>query len=171
MDQQQIDRQRIATDMVRREVYYCVSSLVATLVQSYNTDLHETRDMADLVERAFELASPVPDYEEAAIQAGWVRAADTGYWCRESESHDAPVDREEYATAEGLCREHEIEPYDREVYEHWLVSGWLGKKLAEKGEKVDTDFAGMVVWARTCTGQAIALDSVIEAIAVEAAAA
>ena len=170
MDQQQIDRQRIASDMVRREVLYCVSSLVHTLAQGSGGGPRDNADLSSLCDQAFELSLPVPDYEEAAIQAGWVRAADTGYWCRESESHDAPVDREEYATAEDLYREHEIDPYDREVFEHWLVSGWLGEKLAAKGEKVDTDFAGMVVWARTCTGQAIALDSVIEAIAVEAAA-
>jgi len=59
------------------------------------------------------------------------------------------------------------EPYQREVYEHWIVSDWLADRLAEKGEKIDNDFAGMTVWARTTTGQGIASDSVIEAIHAE----
>ena len=32
---------------------------------------------------------------------------------------------------------------------------------------MDTDFAGLNVWARTTTGQAISIDAVIEAIAKE----
>lgn len=71
-------------------------------------------------------------------------------------------------TWEDLCQEFDIEPYDREVYEHWIVSDWFARRLAEKGEKVDTDFAGLTVWARTCTGQSISLDGVVQDIAVEA---
>jgi hypothetical protein len=66
------------------------------------------------------------------------------------------------------CEQNEIEPHDREVYEHWIVSDWLARRLEEEGEKVDTDFAGLTVWARTCTGQSIALDDVIQRIAVKA---
>ena len=55
----------------------------------------------------------------------------------------------------------ENEPYEREVFEHWIVSKWLADQLAANGEKIDDDFAGMVVWARTTTGQDIALDRVI----------
>ena len=62
------------------------------------------------------------------------------------------------------CRD---EMPELEVFEHWAVSTWLAEKLEAKGEKVDRDFAGLNVWARTTTGQAIALDSVIEAIVSE----
>lgn len=54
-----------------------------------------------------------------------------------------------------------------EVFEHWIVSDWLAEKLAAKGEKVDTDFAGLTVWARTTTGQGIASDSVIQDIVAD----
>ena len=48
-----------------------------------------------------------------------------------------------------------------EALEHWAVSDWLAERLAEKGEAVSRDFYGLNVWGRTCSGQAIALDSVI----------
>lgn len=57
-----------------------------------------------------------------------------------------------------------LEPYWREVFEHWAVTGWLANQLEARGEKVDHDFAGLCVWARTTTGQAIYADSVIEQI-------
>jgi hypothetical protein len=76
--------------------------------------------------------------------------------------------RTNYNTTWGdLCKSEGIDPYQREVFEHWLVSDWLADKLEAHGEKVDRDFAGMTVWARTTTGQAIYADYVIEQIATE----
>jgi hypothetical protein len=79
--------------------------------------------------------------------------------------------REHFSTVEDAARDaceiDDIEPHEREVYEHWIVSDWLADKLAEKGERVDKDFAGMTVWARTTTGQAISIDSVIEEITAD----
>ncbi|WP_158614468.1 MULTISPECIES: hypothetical protein [Mesorhizobium] len=31
-----------------------------------------------------------------------------------------------------LCENNDIEPYDREVFEHWIVSDWLAEKLEAK---------------------------------------
>lgn len=56
-------------------------------------------------------------------------------------------------------------PEPREVFEHWIVSDWLADKLAERGETTTKDFWGLTIWARTTTGQGIAMDSIIEAIA------
>jgi hypothetical protein len=53
------------------------------------------------------------------------------------------------------------------VFEHWAVSEWLAGKLEEQGERVDRDFAGLCVWARTTSGQSISMDGVIERIAAE----
>jgi hypothetical protein len=51
----------------------------------------------------------------------------------------------------------------QEIYEWWFVSGWLYKHLKEAGEPViDSDYG--YIWGRTCTGQAIAIDTVIEDI-------
>jgi hypothetical protein len=50
-----------------------------------------------------------------------------------------------------------------EIYEWWRVSDWLLGRLAKKGEPIlRTDYGDY--WGRTCTGQAILLDGVIEEI-------
>lgn len=51
----------------------------------------------------------------------------------------------------------------KEIYEWWVVSDWLEKRLEEQGESIlKTEYGSW--WGRTCRGQAIYLDSVIEAI-------
>lgn len=151
-----------ADDLVRREVHYCVSSLVSTLAGGYGavTHPHYNGDLPELTEQAFELASPVDDWEEAALQAGWTRRALDGHWT--NPSFPGAVASKPENIAEDW--QSDLEPYRREVFEHWIVSDWLADRLAEKGEKVDKDFAGLTVWARTTTGQGIAADSVIQAI-------
>lgn len=58
-------------------------------------------------------------------------------------------------------REFDIEPDQREVYEHWLVDRYFGSQLAQSGEVV-FEFCNMTIWGRCCTGQSIAMDGVIE---------
>lgn len=53
-----------------------------------------------------------------------------------------------------------------EVLEYWAVSEWLADKLKENGEAV-TEFGSTQVWGRTTSGQAIAIDRVIEDITEE----
>jgi hypothetical protein len=131
--------------------------MVSTLAQSYGAPTADA--MADLVNQAFELASPIADYEEAAIQNGAVRDSSSGCW--------STSDGTGYATAEELCNDWNYDPCDREVFEHWAVTDWFADKLIAAGEKVDKDFAGLCVWARTTTGQAIYADGVIERIYAE----
>jgi hypothetical protein len=33
-----------------------------------------------------------------------------------------------------FCEDNRIDAYQREAYEHWIVSQWLADRLAEKGE-------------------------------------
>ena len=139
-----------ARTLVDREVVYCVSSLVNTLAGG----IEARGDIGDLAEQALELCSSVADYEEAAREAGWTET-DDGWTHPDYDTED---------DAESACHASRAEPYEREVYEHWIVSRWLADKLEAHGEKVDRDFAGMIVWARTTTGQAILLDGVIRDI-------
>lgn len=53
----------------------------------------------------------------------------------------------------------------RTVFEHHIVSNWLADRLEEEGETVVRDVAGLTIWGRITTGQSIALDGVMEAIA------
>src|SRR5882757_1131679 len=127
--------------MVQQEICCCLSSLVSTLAAG---DAHPGTDLAELCDRALGLAEPVPDYEEAAIQDGWESYKDAfgaPSWRKDGETWAG--------TAESLCTDFaNLDPIDSEVYEHWAVSGWLAEKLLARGEKVDTDFAAMNVWAR-----------------------
>ena len=158
--------QRACASMVHREVYCCASSLVYQLAQNYglvsHVDQHgKSTDLAGIIEQAFELSCPIDDWEEAAIQAGY-HFLKGGDWTRACENtEDIPP---YWDSAEDCCRENNIDPYQWEVFEHWIVSQWLGEKLQERGEKVDFDFCNLVIWARTTTGQAISMDNVIREI-------
>jgi hypothetical protein len=153
------------------EVHYCASYLVSTLAQGYgariDTGMSDSRrDLESLFEQAFELACPIDDWEEAAFQAGWTRnigrMTGTATYSKAGDKTAHMFDG-----WQDLCESESIEPYQRDVFEHWIVSDWLANQLETRGEKVDRDFAGMIVWARTTSGQGIASDSVIEAIAAD----
>jgi hypothetical protein len=151
-------------DLVRREVFYCVSSLVHTLATSYGAGT--SLDALDaLTEQAFDLSTPVPDYVETAIEAGFAQSKVDGKWINTRSNKFC------FATAEEACSDAGLEPgaglVECEVFEHWIVSDWLADKLEARGEKVDRDFAGMTIWARTTTGQAISMDYVIEQIVAD----
>jgi hypothetical protein len=153
-----------AEQLVAREVHYCVSSLVSTLASGYGAvdgsrGAKAHGDLSDATEQAMELCSPILDYEDAARDAGFERS-DAGHLIRYPTDRDA----ETADSWEEACEIAEVEPYEREVYEHWIVSDWLADHLAKRGEKVDKDFCGLTVWARTTTGQAIANDYVIDDI-------
>ena len=51
----------------------------------------------------------------------------------------------------------------QEIYEWWFVTSWFYDRLKEAGEPVlNSDYG--YLWGRTCTGQAIFLDAVIQTI-------
>lgn len=54
----------------------------------------------------------------------------------------------------------------QEIYEWWFVNRWLYERLLAAGEPViDSDYG--YLWGRTCTGQVIWLDGVIQDIYAE----
>ena len=59
------------------------------------------------------------------------------------------------------------EEAEKEIFEWWIVSDWLLNRLEERGEPIlRTDYGDW--WGRTCSGQAISLDCVIQEIALKA---
>ena len=153
---------RTPDQIVRMEVHYCASYLVSTLANASQYALPH-RDVDALAEQALELCSPIDDWEEAALQALEEFEDEFGVKCWRDNVDGATM----AGTAQEACEFFDIEPYQREVFEHWIVSDWLADQLEARGEKVDRDFAGMIVWARATSGQGIASDSVIEAIAAD----
>lgn len=147
--------------MVQREVLCCMSSLISTL-SNRDKYPHEYADIAGdlggLIDQASELAASVLDYEEAATQADAIETR--GYW----HFRNDPKEDAKCITAEGFCVAHDIDAYEWEIYEFWAISEWLAAHLISRGERVDTDFAGLNIWARTTTGQAISMDGCIQRI-------
>lgn len=54
----------------------------------------------------------------------------------------------------------------KEVFEFWLVTDWLASKLREYNEVI-IEIDDLLIWGRTCTGQAIYQDELIQEIAEE----
>ncbi|WP_293862419.1 hypothetical protein [uncultured Alsobacter sp.] len=154
--------------LVQNEVGNCLSMLVHTLANAYGATVANGpgNDLGDLCEQAMELSTPIPDYEEAARDAGWKSADMTPGMLVNDKLVDEDTGRAESfeGSWQELCEEYRIEPHEREIYEHWAVSSWLADKLESRGERIDRDFAGLIVWGRTTTGQAILLDGVIRDI-------
>ena len=74
--------------------------------------------------------------------------------CGECGLEDQKLDEDE------VCTDCQV---PQEIFEWWLVTDWLAEKLQEHGEPILTNDYG-TWWGRTCTGQAIYLDGVIESI-------
>lgn len=151
--------------MIQREVLCCMSSLISTLAQSYKHDAKAGNALSEIQEQASELAAAVLDYEEAAIQEGWEKVNDLGWYINRKNGRGRQCKSwEDLCTTEQYAGDNEIEPYFWEVYEHWAVTRAFAHKLRDAGEKVDMDFAGLDIWARTTTGQAIRADDVVQKI-------
>ena len=155
--------------LVRNEVIVCLSAMVSTLAGGYGSLENEdsrrrpqVRELSSLCDQAAELCTPILDFDEAAIEAGWHRDREAGVWRKNSDP-----ERSQYEFATDVCEEEGFDAYEREIFEHWSVSTWLAEKLAAKGERVDMDFAGLCVWGRTTTGQGVDMDSVIQDIVRE----
>lgn len=135
---------RTIDQLVQQEVIYCVSHLIS--------ELGKTFDGSDLSERIFEIC----------IKDDWETAArESVDWSENREDGSTDWDESDWRN---FCEDHDIEPYQIEAYEHWIVSEWLADKLLSYGEMVSKDIHGLTVWGRTTTGQLIAMDWVIEKI-------
>lgn len=153
----QTELDRIAGNLVRNEVHLCLSSLVATLA-GISMDARPFAGGA-LCDQAADLCAPLDDWEEALIERNCEPFADKfGVACwRDGEDGSTWS-----GTPREVCEAWSIgPPYQREIFEHWAVSQRLAEDLQSLGERVDTDFAGLCVWGRTTTGQAIEADHVI----------
>jgi hypothetical protein len=182
IDPMSAEFQRDVCDFVRREVYYSVSSLIYELRAvadtlddydeylnlQYTADWEEPLEQFIREEATLEQLQEIIDAEDeindvfsssdiggaglvfdvGMIREGVIRLLDTAarqrYWC-------------DYFG---------VDPYECEIYEHWLVSGWLAARLREKGH-VAVEYLGLTIWGRPTTGQMISMDGVIQQIYAE----
>ena len=129
-----------AKDIVNREVYRCASELIQTL-QENEVLIDEINEVA---------------YHSEVVWT--VYDADGKFIESFDNEHDADELLEEN---EGYYSEDTDEV--TEALEFWIISDWLGDRLDERGQMTAT-IAGLRIWGRTTSGQAIYIDHVIESI-------
>jgi len=180
----QSDMQDIATRLVRNEIYHCASTLIS--------ELSSGQYMDEILE--FSVSYCDRDASEVANENDWFNWKDYEksdlFDSKDLEDEISnyefdDIDKSnlfyqvtsagiiditsQYDCYEDLC---EVEDLDlqsedpTEALEHWIVSDWLANKLSNYGELVTMDFLGFCIWGRTCSGQAICLDDVIQQIAL-----
>lgn len=131
------EREKDIETFIEHEFYACQSSLVEEALQ---TKLFSIDDIENMY-RPFDgkLLNPNVCYR-----------CKQGSLCLDSET--------------GECEEcFEDNQTPQEIYEWWLVSPWLSKRLLLEGEPIIENNYG-VWWGRCATGQAISLDDVIQKI-------
>lgn len=94
------------------------------------------------------------DSRDEALNAAWEAQTDLNEFDTEEEAINDCIDSERI----------DLDDYCGEVYEHYVVSGWLAENLTEVGETV-REYACENIWCRQCTGQSIVLDSCMFQIA------
>lgn len=146
--------------MVENHVLVNASTMIYNLYanDAYQNELFDLMGKENWIDPAIDAGIEVnedPDQEGKYYFSDGVEGSDISYDSEE----------EAYRAA---CEFYGYEPYMDEVYEHYIVSDWLARKLKEKGEIVKfVDTLGVKVWGRCATGQAIYLDPVMEEIAEE----
>lgn len=94
-----------------------------------------------LFRKSKELSAPFLDYEAAARAAGWTYSKADGYWRH-------PTYTQPYSYAHILCGCEGISPHEIPIIGHYIVTAELADKLSARGERVERDFGGNIVWAR-----------------------
>lgn len=147
--QAESDRQDEVRKFVDREVIYCVSNLIHHMAQK---------------DTNCELLEEFPDLFQGAPTYGTYTCPE----CFHTWDGEPGVEECDDETCKGIIDSDESEEFEPtefdEIFEHWIVSDHLARKLGEKGESIETDFYGLTIWGRSCTGQAILLDGVINEI-------
>lgn len=145
----------VADLIVEQHVHCNVSVLVKTMAN--NDYEHGADSLGTLMDKAEDLSTGAPNYEVAARAAGW----DYGSQIFRVEGDDILV----ADSWQDACEQDEIEVEGPEIEEFWAVTRWLALMLESYGEKVDTRFGGLHVWARTTKGLPLSQDEAIQKVA------
>jgi hypothetical protein len=133
--------QDIKRKFVEREVIANVNSMVSYILQNKGTDAPFSYD--DIENLYIPVCPECGNKEKMTEKEN--KKGDTIYKCNYCKKT--------------FTEEPDTEP--QEVYEWWMVSGWLCGLLQEKGEVI---IESESIWGRCTTGQAILLDGVISDI-------
>lgn len=158
------ERQDLGRKLVEREIHFCASSIVSKMSE------YEPDDWFHLFIQ--------DDWEQAAIDhiyhgmgddeiTDYLIDADIHDYLPEEAKNILHNHLRDTDWFEDFCQELNLDPHQTEIFEHWIISDWLADKLEAKDQVTDKGFHGLTIWGRPTTGQAIALDHVIQEIACE----
>jgi len=176
-----------ARSVLDQDVLACQTALVNSLLAEGGRDgwtlddienLYPDVDMAgfdECYERARDFGGPTPDPDPYSMDRDQLLAVITA--ASPSNEHPLPAVTDEQLrrlvielidqrSIEGLeeWQEAARDTGPVEVYEWWLVTGYLASRLRGIGEPVlDNEYGCW--WGRTCTGQSILLDGTLQRIA------
>lgn len=95
--------------------------------------------------KAKRLSAPFLDYEAAARAAGWT-VSEAGLHFVNSTTRVLRLSAGD--SWKPLCDLDEIPPHEIPIIGHYIVTAELADKLEARGERVERDFGGNIVWAR-----------------------
>jgi len=160
-DYDSVKNQEIKRRFVEREVIYNVSTLIYELAKKAEVlDSEDYEELMRIIEK--------PDYETAVeddpnCHVQYSKKLDGYVWINK-DTHEISESFGTYDEAcEGCVQANGLDYDYLEIYEHWIVSDFLARKLKAYGEAVG-EILGLTVWGRATTGQAIYLDYVISRI-------
>ena len=136
IDYNSVENQRIKGKFVSREVYTCFSYEMASVFEASSN------------QSQYDKGYPLPTYED--IENLYL---DVDKYYQDYGYESADCMRDDGADCQ-------------EIFEWWIVSKYLYRKLKEKDEPV-LEWGNNYYWGRTTTGQAILLDRVISEICGE----
>lgn len=172
-----IENDRILRRLVNREVLHCVSSLVSHFAQNEQALSGSDYTIDDVIS----LCSKYPDNSDAIEE---LQEKIDDLECQadgiDSDAEDCETTDEEHrllaeaiALRDSATRlqaeldELESEQDDPvEALEHWAVTSWFAKRLANHGA-ITGEIFDFTIWGRTCSGQSISADGIIANIAAE----
>jgi hypothetical protein len=157
------DYQRAVGELVQREVIYCVSGLVCEISKRKLDEWFHLLEQDDWETPAREAITDLP--REKLLEFLGKNDCDASADSTTTTLSNTCLRHLESAGSwQDFCHDNDLEPQRHEIYEHWIVSDWLARRLEERGEVIERDFYGLTLWGRACTGQAILLDGVMCAI-------
>ena len=131
------ERENGIDKFIERDIYSCQSSLVE---EALKTKLFSIDDIENMYR----------PFDGKLLKPNMCYRCNQESLCLDSETGECET-----------CFEDNQNP--QEIYEWWLVSPWLSKKLLIEGQPIlDNDYG--VWWGRCATGQAISMDYVIQQI-------
>lgn len=155
---------------VEQNIILCVCTLICELTQKECLDEeiamelwqggidYEAAEYQLEAEGCYPLEVPCP--EDGNYYYRWGVRTSHANWKIEPIHEDKESAIEDYfENYLGGC----IYDYRHEVFEHWVVSGYLAERLRQKGETV-VSLWGLTIWARCSTGSAIYTDCVIQKV-------